>query len=289
MQFLTKLTIIFFISFKTYAYSVVERGVSIGYPFCAKHEPGLEFMSINAYLSHPAGRNGELSKNTYSHIPTFIYNKPGVFLNGQLQVHVAFPSVVFEKGPDTQNWHAGVYNPFGIAGVAWDLFQGWSFSNSVGGFTPWQGSPTDYNGWVFVDALGLSHYDENDHDLSATLFLGFPGPDRKVKERLDANFANLNLTATKIVNHIEFGPIGYFTSDFNYSIIQKQFALGGLVGFYFKDFYIQAWYSHDTYQKNYQSPHSGGFVRLTFALDRPNAHRTHHQHHCYQLHNCQTS
>lgn len=289
MQLLTKFTITLFIALQTHAFSLVERGVSIGYPFGAKNKPGLEYMSINAYLSHPSGVNDTLSKNTYSNISTFIYNKPGEFLNGQLQVHVAFPSVVFEKGPETQNWHAGVYNPFGIVGVAWDLFQGWSFSNSVGGFARWQGAPTAYNGWVFVDTLGLSHYDPYDHDLSATLFLGFPGPDKKIQKRLDANFLNLNLTATKIKNHIEFGPIGYYTSDFNFQLIQKQFAIGGLIGFYFKDFYIQAWYSHDTYQKNYQSLHSGGFIRLAFTLDSPNAHPTHHQHHCYQPNSCQSS
>ncbi len=288
MHFFRKLTLSLFFSFQAFGYSLVERGVSIGYPFGAKHEPGLEYMSINAYLNHPAGANHTLSRNTYSNISTFIYNKPGKFLNGQLQLHFAFPAMVFEKGPDTQNWHAGVYNPFGIVGVAWDLIQGWSFSNSVGGFTRWQGATTAYNGWVFVDTLGLSHYDPHDHDLSATLFLGFPGPDKQFQKRLDANFLNLNLTATKIVKNIEFGPIAYFTNDFNFPIIQKQFALGGLLGFYFKDFYIQAWYSHDTFQQNYQSLHSGGFVRLTFALDRPDETKTHHQHHCYHAQSCQT-
>lgn len=287
MQFFTKFIIIFILSLNTYSFSLVERGVSIGYPFGAKHEPGLEYTSVNAYIAHPAGLKTP-SRSTYSNISTFIYNKPGKFLNGQLQLHVAFPSIEFERGPDTQNWHAGVYNPFGIVGVAWDLIKEWSFSNSVGGFTRWQGSPNSYNGWVFVDAIALSHYDPHDHDLSATLFLGYPGPDYKTKKQLDANFMSLNLTATKIRNNIEFGPIAYYNSDFNYLIIQKQFALGGLVGFYFKDFYIQAWYSHDTFQQNYQSLHSGGFVRLTFTLDKPDEARTYHQHHCYHAQNCQT-
>lgn len=286
MKFLPNIIAIIFFSPLGYSFSLVERGVAIGYPFGAKHEAGLEYMSINAYYAHPAGLHS-LSKNTYSNISTFIYNKPGNFLNGQLQVHVVFPSLEFEKGPETQNWHAGLYNPFGIVGVAWDLFQGIGFSNSVGGFTRWQGSANSYDGWVFVDTLAVSHYDSHDHDLSATLFLGFPGPDRQTHRQLDSNFLNLNLTATKIVKNIEFGPIGYFTSDFNFPIIQQQVALGGLIGFYFKNFYVQAWYSHDTFQRNYQSIHSSGFLRLTFELDKTNEEKSQHQNRCYQPQTCQ--
>jgi hypothetical protein len=276
-----------------FASSLVERGVSVGYPFGAKHEPGLEYMNINTIISHPSGANGSLSKNTYSNLSTFIYNKPGDFLNGQLQVHVVLPAMVFERGPETQNWHAGIYNPFGLAGIAWDLPYGFSFSNSVGGFAPWNSAPDGYNTWTFIDTFAVSHYDPKDHDLSATLFLGYPGllgfikPNFDTKSRTNPNFLNLTLTATKIVNNIEFGPVGYYTTDLNFPIIQKQFSLGALVGFYFDSFYIQAWYGHDTYQRNYQSLHSGGFVRLTYELDRPNKPRTHHQHHCNPNRNCQ--
>jgi hypothetical protein len=277
-----------------FASSLVERGISIGYPFGAKHEPGWEYMDINSYISHPAGGEDRLSKNTYSNVSTFIYNKPGEFLKGQLQLHVAVPSVVFEKGPETKNWHGGVYNPFGIIGLAWDLPWGFSFSNALGGFTPWTSAPGGYHAWALVDAFAVSHYDPHDHDFSATLFMGFPGalgflePNKDTQSRTDPNFINLSLTATKIVNHVEFGPIGYFTSDYNFPIIQQQFSIGGLIGYYFEDFYIQAWYGHDTFQRNYQSLHSGGFVRITFELDRPNQTKTYHKHRCYTGNACQT-
>lgn len=274
--------------------SLVERGLSVGYPFGAKHEPGWEYMNINSYISHPAGGEDILSKNTYSNISTFIYNKPGEFLKGQLQLHIAVPSVVFEKGPETKNWHGGVYSPFGIIGLAWDLPWGFSFSNALGGFAPWTSAPGGYNAWTLVDAFAVSHYDPHDHDFSATLFMGFPAalgflePNKDTQSRTDPNFINLSLTATKIVNHVEFGPIGYFTSDYNFPIIQQQFSIGGLIGYYFEDFYIQAWYGHDTFQRNYQSLHSGGFVRITFELDRPNKTKTYHKHRCYSGNACQT-
>jgi hypothetical protein len=276
-----------------WATSLVERGLSVGYPFGAKHRPGFKYMNINSYISHPSASEEILSKNTYSNVSTFIYNHSKEFFGGQLQAHVAIPSAVFEKGSQTKTWHGGVYNPFAILGLAWDLPKGFSFSNAIGGFAPWNSAPGGYHAWTFVDAFAISHYDPQDHDFTATLFTGFPQaygfltPNLDTNSLSDPNFVNLSLTATKIVKNIEFGPIGYFTSDLNSSVIQQQFSLGGLIGFYFDHFYIQAWYGHDTFQRNYQSLHSGGFVRITLEFDKTAQTRAHHPNRCYQGKACQ--
>jgi len=260
------LALILFFSLISHASSIVERGVAVGYPFGAKHEDGLEYMNVVSIISH-VSRGEQQSQNTVANIPIFIYNKPGDFLGGQFQAHLVLPPPEAERGPEGTAWHVGTNNPFGLLGVAWDLPYGMSFSNSLGGFFPWQSKPNALNAWTFVDALALSYYEPLDHNLSATLFLGYPGIDYSTHAKAANDFINLSLTATRTFHHIEFGPIAYFTHDISGLYRQGQFSLGGLIGFYFKDFYIQAWYGHDTYQQNYQSQHSGGFVRFALRLD----------------------
>jgi Putative MetA-pathway of phenol degradation len=250
-----------------HASSVVERGVSVGYPFGAKHENGFEYMNVVSLISHPA--RGEFqSRNTVADIPVIIYNKPNDFLGGQFQVHAALPPPEAERGPEGTSWRVGTNNPLVLLGVAWDLPYGFSFSNSVGGFFPWQSSISAMDAWTFIDAFAVSYYKALDYNFSATLFLGFTGINYKYHQKTDPDFINLSLTATRTFDNIEFGPIAYFTQDISGEIRQAQFSMGGLIGFYFKNFYIQAWYGHDTYQQNYQSLHSGGFVRTTVHFDK---------------------
>jgi hypothetical protein len=171
------LKLLFLLLFITniHALSLVEKGIAAGYPFGGILRPGLEYMNINNYISHPSAELPSI--NFTSNIPIIIYNtSENYFLNGQLQFHLAPPSVIFQKGGEEgKTWHGSTYNPLGLAGVAWKLPLGFSFSNAIGGFIPWQSAEPAYNGWTFVDALGFSHYEEHDHNFTTVFFLNFPG------------------------------------------------------------------------------------------------------------------
>jgi hypothetical protein len=253
---------------KSFALSLVEKGISAGYPFGGILRPGLEYMNINSYISHPS--KFEPSSNLTSNIPVIIFNtSDNYFLNGQLQFHIAPPAVFFKKGGEEySSWHGSTYNPLGLAGVAWKLPYGFSFSNAIGGFIPWQSGEPAYNGWTFVNAFGLSHYEENDHNFTTVLFVNIPGINYKEHAKTEPDSIALNVTATIERQHIEFGPIAYLSADFGSRIKQQQLAFGPLIGFHFKEFYIQFWWGHDAYQHHFSSQHSGGFVR--FVLEFPN-------------------
>ncbi len=267
--FLIKWIVLFgLLASKTYALSLVEKGISAGYPFGGILHPGFEYMNINNYISHPS--KAFASQNLMSNIPVFIYNSSEhSVLNGQLQLHIAPPAVVLQKdGLENKTWHGSTYNPIGLAGIAWKLPLGFSFSNAIGGFVPWQSQEPAYNGWTFVNAFGLSHYQEHDHNFTSVVFFNIPGINYREHRKSDPDSIAINLTATIERQHIEFGPIVYMSADFGERFPQQQIAFGPLIGFHFKDFYVQFWWGHDAYQQNFPSQHSGGYLR--FVLEFPN-------------------
>jgi hypothetical protein len=272
---------LFFIllSINSWGYSLVERGVAIGYSFASKRKPGIVYHNINSYGSQPRGDN-KPSMNTISEIPIFIVRSKQKYLGGQLILHLVPPTLIFDKGSGdpfkresvNAKWHGGTYNPFGAAGIAWDLPLGWGFSNSVGWFVPWDGSNFAYHGWSFIDAIAFGHFKEREHNLTGILFIGIPGEDSKFHHKGDNNFINFNLTATRTFKEkYEIGGLLYYTSDFGPQVLpvipkQTQLAVGGLVGYHADNWFVQAWYGHDVSQENYPSFHSIGFIRIGVDL-----------------------
>ncbi len=141
-------------SFHSFGRSMVERGVAVGVALAAKKPPGIKFQNVDSYASQP-GNEKVHSVNTMSNIPIFSYFSKKSILGGQFGLHFVPPPFSFEKGKrdvfnkhDVHNkkWEGGSFNPFGMAGITWDLPYGWGFSNSAGGFIPWHGSKYSYQG-----------------------------------------------------------------------------------------------------------------------------------------------
>jgi hypothetical protein len=272
---------LFFIllSINSWAYSLVERGVGVDIPLASISKPGIALHNINTYGSQPRG-DKKPSINTIAEIPVFVVRSKQKFFGGQLIMHLVTPSLVFDKGSGdpfksesvNAKWQGGSFNPFGIAGIAWDLPLGWGVSNSVGGFIPWHGSDFSYRGWVFVDAIALGHFKERDHNLTGILFIGVPGEHSKFHHKGDNDFINFNVTATKTFKEkYEIGGLLYYTRDIGAQVLpvipkQSQLAFGGLVGYHADNWFVQAWYGHDVTQENYRSLHSIGYVRLGLYL-----------------------
>jgi hypothetical protein len=77
---------------------------------------------------------------------------------------------------------------------------------------------------------------------------------------------NVDLTATKRFGKWELGPIAYGSSDLSTPVPgylkQRQFAMGGLVGYWFDRAIVQGWVSTDLYEKNYGGKDVRGWARI---------------------------
>jgi hypothetical protein len=84
------------------------------------------------------------------------------------------------------------------------------------------------------------------------------------------NFLNVDLTATKRFGKWELGPVGLYSTDLNAPIAayqkQSQWALGGLVGYYFDRVSVQAYVTRNVYEKNYGGYNTSGNFRITIPL-----------------------
>jgi hypothetical protein len=71
---------------------------------------------------------------------------------------------------------------------------------------------------------------------------------------------------TKTLDELEFGPVGYFATDLNEPISgypkQRQFAIGGLVGYTFGPVNVHVLVTRNTYQKNFGGDDTRAFVNV---------------------------
>jgi hypothetical protein len=90
------------------------------------------------------------------------------------------------------------------------------------------------------------------------------------------NFVNVDLTATKRFGKWELGPVGYYSSDLSMPVPeyrkQSQFAMGGLIGYWFGPVILQAYVTSDVYQKNYGGRDIRAWTRIVIPLGSQGAH-----------------
>jgi hypothetical protein len=83
----------------------------------------------------------------------------------------------------------------------------------------------------------------------------------------------VDLTATKKFGKWEFGWVGYYSTDLSTPVPgylkQKQFAMGGLVGYDLGPVIIQGYLTTDVYERNYGGNDVRGWVRLVVPLGDP--------------------
>ena len=81
------------------------------------------------------------------------------------------------------------------------------------------------------------------------------------------------LTATKKFGKWELGPVGFFSTDLRSPVPdyqkQSQFAVGGLLGYWFDRAVVQAYVTSDVYQKNCGGYEVRGWFRVVIPLGNP--------------------
>jgi hypothetical protein len=130
-------------------------------------------------------------------------------------------------------------------------------------------------------------YTGNDWNLTANIIWGIqldrvtdrpqlsPCPAPLSLNGCNPDFLNIDLTATKKFGKWEIGPVAYYSTDlvsptFNYRK-QSQFAVGGLIGYDFDVFSLQAYVTTEVHEDNYGGKDTRGWARIILPLWKPPA------------------
>lgn len=247
---------------------VTAAGESIGLALGAPLPNGSYFIDTAGFVSIPTQPHVDVLVN----IPVLAYSSPWKVLGGTAFGYVALPEAAI--GVEQASWIRSFYNPAGFVGLAWDLGHGWGFSNVIGGYAPIKsdvGAVLGGNFWTFNERAALS-YTADDWNLTAHLIYGSSGHDRSTRVQTQNDYLNLDLTATRRFGKWEAGLVGYNSADLSTAARnsasgrQRQFALGGLLGYNFGPLSMQMYLTHDVSEKNIGADSNRFFLRLVAPL-----------------------
>ena len=261
--------------------SVTLPGETIGAATGAPAPPGLYF----ANTVHWGCRNTSPQDTCVGvDIPVFVWSTPWTLFGARLQPSFAPIIPVKVDIHDTADF-SGLFNPYGGVQLAWDLGNGWGFSYLLGGYANMD-SAVAFSSWSLNQRFALS-YTADGWDLTANAIWGIQLDQITDKPQVspcpvslafpynacNPNFLNVDLTATKKFGKWELGPVGFYSTDLSTPVPgyrkQSQFALGGLIGYYFEHVIVQAYVTSDVYEKNYGGSEVRGSFRIIIPLGSP--------------------
>ncbi|MDE4909590.1 MULTISPECIES: transporter [unclassified Methylobacterium] len=245
------------------AASVSEPGQTIGLAVATPLPDGLYFINTFNFgrrSTQPA--HTDLGLN----IPVLVWATPLRIFDGHFGLIVAMPNIwVSSPGTRTQ----GGLTDFFISGiVAWDLGGGVGVSYLLAAYLP-SGTNLDAETTTINQRFAIG-YTADGYNLAANLYYGtIVGPTTK-NGAIYPDYLNLDLTATKHFGKWELGPVAFGSTDlptrFSSYRSQGQFAVGGLVGYDFGPFTVQAYLTRDVIERNYGGRDTRGWLRVVAPL-----------------------
>lgn len=261
--------------------SVTLPGETIGAATGAPAPPGLYF----ANTVHLGCRSTNPQRTCVGvDIPVVVWSTPWTIFGARLQPSFA-PIVPVDLNIHHTAHASGLFNSYGGAQLAWDLGSGWGFSYLLGGYTSSDNSVAFSSGSL-NQRFALS-YTADGWDLTANAIWGIQFDQVTAKPQIspcpvsqafpnngcNPNFLNVDLTATKKFGKWEWGPVGFYSADLSTPVPgyqkQSQFALGGLIGYYFDRAIVQAYVTSDVYGKNYGGKEVRGSLRIIIPVGNP--------------------
>ena len=243
------------LSGSAYASSITQPGETVGIAIGAPLPEGVYFVDTGSY-----GTARTVSDDGWAlvNIPVVAWSTPWTFLGGRIEAYVAAPQEVAGRS-NPSLFFSSIYNPALLVGEAWSLGNGWNFSQFFGGYAPVDNAlGAAHDAWIFNSRSAITYNGDN-WDLTAHVIYGASsdtqnGPSQGFKVQPD--YLNLDLTATKTLGKWEVGAVGFGSWDVSgtydpYYRKQSQFALGGLVGYNFTGISVQAYLTHDIWTENY--------------------------------------
>jgi hypothetical protein len=246
-----------------YAGSITQPGETIGYALGAPLPEGVYFANT---LSDGGFRGvDDHRSDLLVNLPVIAWSSSTTIFGGHPWGYFVAPYVSFgvpllpgqvatsTSGRDFM----ALYNPFAGAGLAWDLGDGWGFSNIVGGYGPADNELKlfGHNIWVFNDRAALS-YTGDKWNLTAHVIYGLTGNDVDTGQKVSPDYINVDITALKTFGKWTAGFVGYGSSDLSCTNVvpcakQSQIALGGYVGYEFTPVTVGLYVTSDVYTNNY--------------------------------------
>ncbi|QXX75249.1 transporter [Methylovirgula sp. HY1] len=241
--------------------SITQPGEIVGYSW-APLPQGLYFADTGSYGNdRGAGYNAELGVN----IPVIVWSTPWDFLGGHVEAYAAVPSVAL--GLPGAGYVSAIYNPALLVGEAWNLGNGFSISDFVGGYAPVNNALNQDN-WTFNERLGVT-YSMNGFTLTGHVVYGITGNSmsnsftnpvsgfNEYGQHVMPDYVNLDLTAVKAFGKYSLGVVGFGSWDVSGAAStlltgrQSQFAVGAMGGYDFGPVILQSYLTRDVLSQGY--------------------------------------
>jgi hypothetical protein len=255
----------------TLAGSVTQPGSTLGTAPGAPLAPGFYFSNTADW--------GFRNPNTRLFVdhPVYTWSTPWMIFGARFQV---MAETAFNAQITSGDRAEGYYNPLLTGQLAWDLGNGWGFSYTLGAYFDVP-QPRSWSSNSINQRFALS-YTGAGWNLTANLIYGIelspftnrsqnaPCPAPLTMNGCNADFANLDLTATKKFGNWEVGPVAFGSMDVSTPISTyqraSQFAAGGLVGYDFGVARLQVYGTRDVYVHNYSGLDTRVWARVTLPL-----------------------
>jgi hypothetical protein len=196
-------------------------------------------------------------------IPVLVWATPAMLFGGRLQLLAATP-IIWETV--NHRTASGWFNPLLAGQLAWDLGGGFGISYLLGAYIR---SDTNiaFDTTSLNQRLGLS-YAGNDWTLSANIIYGYQFD--RVTETINPDFLNVDLAAIKTFGKWQLGPVAQGSTDLNRPLPtyhkQSQIAVGGLIGYDFGPFTLQAYVTREVYEQSYSGRDTRVWGRIILPL-----------------------
>lgn len=228
--------------------SVTQPGETIGLAVGAPLPEGLYFVDTFDWGVRQ-GQNGAPDTTLMVNIPVLAWSTPAKVLGARVQLLAALPEVAV--GVQGSNYDSGLYNPFVAAQLAWDLGNGFGVSYLLGTYLP-VGNGIGFDTYSINQRLGVS-YTADGWNITGNLIYGIATDE--VSKTVNADFVNLDLTATKTFGKWSVGPVAFASWDVSKPTAtyqkQEQVAMGAMVGYSFADLILQGYVTTTVHEENY--------------------------------------
>jgi len=218
-------------------------------PLGAPLPQGAYFIDEAYYLNRSGSTltRGLRSIEGAVNIPVLAWSTPVDLLGGHLEVIAFAPELgvdLFPSSGGSGSAYRAFYNPAGLVGEAWNLGNGLSISEFVGGFVPVN---TDIgalglggNFWTFADLVGLVYNGPDGWTVNANFVYAHSFNDISSGVHTQADTADVDFAVVKHIDKWQLGLVGSASTDIGNSSGNdwgthpfSQVSLGGLVGYTF--------------------------------------------------------
>jgi hypothetical protein len=236
--------------------SVLQPGLTVGLPLGMPFKEGVYFIDTSSF-----GNRHDTSGTVNINVPAIIWATPFSFYNTRLQLVALQPVVATldHKPNDVSYFNSTLF----AAQLAHDFGNGIGVSY-LAGYRTAMSDALAYRTASF-EQRGAVSYVANGWDVTVDVSNGIFGSNKSYPDWL-----NVDLTLTKKIDKFEFGPVAFGSEDISSPFPgykrQGQFAVGGLVGYNFGPFTLQAFGTTDVAERGYPGKETRGWIRLIVPL-----------------------